>query len=44
MGQQLCSSPTIGFLNNEDEDNETNDKLIEKLINNLEKNYIPKFY
>ena len=35
MGQQLCSSPTIGFLINEDEDN-SNDKLMQDLIISLE--------
>ena len=40
MGQQLCSSPTIGFLINEDE-NIFNDTLINDLIISLEKKYIP---
>ena len=40
MGQQLCSSPTIGFIISSRYENETKE-LIEKLINNLEKNYIP---
>ena len=38
MGQQLCSSPTIGFLINEDEDI-SNDTLIKDLIISLEKKY-----
>ncbi len=40
MGQQLCSSPTIGFLINEDE-NISNDILMEDLVNSLEKKYTP---
>ena len=40
MGQQLCSSPTIGFLINEDEDI-SNDSLMKDLIISLEKKYTP---
>ena len=40
MGQQLCSSPTIGFLINY-KLNESIDNIFENLIKDIEKNYIP---
>ena len=40
MGQQLCSSPTIGFLINKNK-NITNDKFMQDLIISLEKTYKP---
>ena len=40
MGQQLCSSPTIGFLINDDEC-VSNDAFIKDLIISLEKRYKP---
>ena len=39
MGQQLCSSPTIGFLINY-KLNESIDNIFENLIKDIEKNYI----
>ena len=43
MGQQLCSSPTIGFLINKDK-NITNDKFMQDLIISLENTYTPNNY
>ena len=43
MGQQLCSSPTIGFLINEDT-SISNDALLKDLILSLEKKYTPNNY
>ena len=43
MGQQLCSSPTIGFLINQDE-NISNDSFMKDLIFSLEKKYIQNNY
>jgi hypothetical protein len=40
MGQQLCSSPTIGFLINYNLD-ESIDNIFENLILDIEQNYIP---
>ena len=40
MGQQLCSSPTIGFLINYNL-NESIDNIFENLIIDMEQNYIP---
>ena len=40
MGQQLCSSPTIGFLINYNL-NESIDIIFENLIKDMEQNYIP---
>ena len=40
MGQQLCSSPTIGFLINYNL-NESIDNIFENLILDIEQNYIP---
>tara|TARA_Y100001970_G_scaffold58234_1_gene73848 strand:- start:876 stop:2303 length:1428 start_codon:yes stop_codon:yes gene_type:complete len=43
MGQQLCSSPTIGFLINEDE-SISNNSFLKDLIISLEKRYTPNNY
>ena len=40
MGQQLCSSPTIGFLTNYNF-NESIDNIFENLIKDIEQHYIP---
>ena len=40
MGQQLCSSPTIGFLINYNL-NESIDNIFKNLISDMEKNYNP---
>ena len=40
MGQQLCSSPTEGFIVNDINDNQIDDIFFNKLVNYLEENYI----